>query len=70
MLHKKPGSSRANLMTGSIPTNFCFVQRTDEAPKDRKPVEKQQKISDVFTEAAYVEFAKMVSKIMNVFKSV
>lgn len=27
-------------------------------PKDRKPVEKQQKISDVFTEAADAEFAE------------
>ena len=25
MLHKMPGSSRANLMTGSIPTNFYCI---------------------------------------------
>ena len=51
---KKPGSPRANLKPGSIPTNFCFVQQKEpmKPPKDRKPVEKQQKISHVFTEAA------------------
>ncbi|XP_078367675.1 uncharacterized protein LOC144651608 [Oculina patagonica] len=53
---KKPGSSRVNLKTGSIPTKFCFVQEKEprKPPKDRKPVEKQQKISDksLFTEGA------------------
>ena len=45
---------------GSIPTKFCFVQEKEprKLPKNRKPVEKQQKISDVFTEAAYAELAE------------
>ena len=62
MLHKKPSSSRANLKPGSIPTKFCFVQekKLRKPPKNDKPVEveKQQKISDVFTEAADAEFAE------------
>ena len=57
---KKPGSSRVNLKQGSVPTKFCFVQEKEprKPPKDRKPVEKQQKISDVFTEAADAGFAE------------
>ena len=40
---KKPGSSRANLKP-----EFCFVEEKEprKSPKNRKPVEKQQKISD------------------------
>lgn len=57
---KKPGSSRVNLKPRSVPTKFCFVQEKEprKPPKDRKPVKKQQKISDVFTEAADAEFAE------------
>jgi len=57
---KKPGSSRASVKPGSIPTKFCFVQEKEprKTPKNRKPVEKQQKISYVFTEAAYAELAE------------
>ena len=53
-------TSRVNLKPGSVPTKFCFVQEKEsrKPPKDRKPVEKQQKISDVFTEAADAEFAE------------
>ena len=62
MLHKKPSSSRANLKPGSILTKFCFVQekKLRKPPKNGKPieVEKQQKISDVFTEAADAESAE------------
>ena len=36
----------------------CSRERTEEAPENRKPVEIQQKISDVFTEAAYAELAE------------
>ena len=45
---KKPGSSCASVKPGSIPTKFCFVQEKEprKPPKNRKPVEKQQKISD------------------------
>jgi len=57
---KKPGSSRGSVKPGSIPTKFCFVQEKEprKPPKNRKLVEKQQKISDVFTEVAYGELAK------------
>jgi len=57
---KKPGSSSASVKPGSSPTKFCFVQEKEpkKPPKNRKPVEKQQKISDVFTEAAYAELAE------------
>ena len=57
---KKPGSSRASVKSGSIPTKFCFVQEKEprKPPENRKPVEKHQKISDVFTEAAYAELAE------------
>jgi len=57
---KKPGSSRVNLKPGSIPTKFCFVQEKEarKPPKDRKPVEKQQNISDKVTEAADAQFAE------------
>ena len=57
---KKPGSSRVNLKPGSIPTKFCFVQEKEarKPPKDRKPVEKQQNISDKVTKAADAQFAE------------
>jgi len=63
---KKLGSSRASVKPGSIPIKFCFVQEKEprKPPKTRKPVKEQQKISDVFTEAAYAELAENSSKVM------
>jgi len=52
MLHKKPSSSRANLKP-----EFCFVEEKEprKSPKNRKPVEKQQKISDGSADAEFAE---------------